>query len=226
MKFSKYIAILAAFAAAAVASAQTAPAASPTAEPKVTTTLNDGVLGVRVEMNVQDPTVSCEDAIKRSVDAALKVTGRENMSSRAVEASMGSILAAITDRNAPARGNVNSTINVKTSFSGGQPVLDAVSDVEIAGEKYHAKTRTLIAADSSTNTQGNVTVTTDRGERFVVPVTFAVDPQGNTTGSAGERSVATTTRQAVATELLVTPAPRSEEAHPVPDPTIVTSKDK
>lgn len=186
MKFSRYIAVLATLAAASVASAQNAAS-----EPNVSTTLKDGVLSVRADMNVTNPTVSCEDAIKSLVAATVKVTGKENMSTKSLEAAFGSILAALTDKNHPAQGNVVSSNSVKESFSGGQPVFDAVSTLEIAGEKYSAETKTVVASDGSVSTQGNVAVTTDRGENYTFPVTLSVDSQGNASGSVGEKSVAT-----------------------------------
>ncbi len=238
MKISKYIAILAAFAVATVASAQTAPSASnangkaPSAvakgkskKPKVSQSMKDGVLSIAVQMDVSDPFVSVSDALKEIMLAVTEITGKDTMSSKPVEASMGSILAAVKDKNHPAKGNIDVNIDVKTRFEDGKPVMNAVTEVAIAGEKYAGETKTVVAADGTTSTQGNVVVTDASGVASTVPVQVAVDAQGNVSGTAGEASVATQTPQAEAAAQIVDTNVASADVTPLPDNTVVTSQD-
>lgn len=238
MKLFKKIAILLAlfvsaslFAADAPASAGNAPQAN-----KITKTENgvtvsvlensDGSVHLEISMD-KNESLSCGEAYKRIVDTVMKALSAEK--TKSVFGTISSLLkTAISDPNAP----LDRPISIKVKFP--KPtdasVMLASTEASIDGQKISAETKTTFNENGTSNTLGNMEVTSPSGVKApMAPVMLTTDASGTVSGMVGDETLSDVSETEAANDITTPTSQRSvtggpgADSTPVPNPTIVTS---
>lgn len=216
MKILKYVAVLASALLVSLTYAADAQSNDPV---KVSVKNDNGAVSVSISVDVKNPTVSCEEALKDVLKKALAAVGADSLNGKAISAAMLAINAALADRNAPALGPVEVSFVVKNKVEAQVNVAEVAANVAIAGEKYQANTETRYnPATQTADTVGNVSAQGQNGVASTMPVLFAVDADGNVKGSVGNTQLSASNEQSP----LTTP-PATDVNDVLPDNTIVTS---
>lgn len=216
MKILKYVAVLASALLVSLTYAADAQSNDPV---KVSVKNDNGAVSVSISVDVKNPTVSCEEALKDVLKKALAAVGADSLNGKAISAAMLAINAALADRNAPALGPVEVSFVVKNKVEAQVNVAEVAANVAIAGEKYQANTETRYnPATQTADTVGNVSAQGQNGVATTMPVLFAVDADGNVKGSVGNTQLSASNEQSP----LTTP-PATDVNDVLPDNTIVTS---
>lgn len=216
MKILKYVAVLASALLVSLTYAADAQSNDPV---KVSVKNDNGAVSVSIFVDVKNPTVSCEEALKDVLKKALAAVGADSLNGKAISAAMLAINAALADRNAPALGPVEVSFVVKNKVEAQVNVAEVAANVAIAGEKYQANTETRYnPATQTADTVGNVSAQGQNGVASTMPVLFAVDADGNVKGSVGNTQLSASNEQSP----LTTP-PATDVNDVLPDNTIVTS---
>ena len=139
MKILKYVAVLASAMLVSLTYAADAQSNDPV---KVSVKNDNGAVSVSISVDVKNPTVSCEEALKDVLKKALAAVGADSLNGKAIRAAMVAINAALADRNAPALGPVEVSFVVKNKVEELVNVAEVAANVAIAGEKYQANTET------------------------------------------------------------------------------------
>ena len=139
MKILKYVAVLASAMLVSLTYAADAQSNDPV---KVSVKNDNGAVSVSISVDVKNPTVSCEEALKDVLKKALAAVGADSLNGKAISAAMVAINAALADRNAPALGPVEVSFVVKNKVEELVNVAEVAANVTIAGEKYQANTET------------------------------------------------------------------------------------
>ena len=218
MKILKYVAVLASAMLVSLTYAADAQSNDPV---KVSVKNDNGAVSVSISVDVKNPTVSCEEALKDVLKKALAAVGADSLNGKAISAAMAAINAALADRNAPALGPVEVSFVVKNKVEELVNVAEVAANVAIAGEKYQANTETRYnPATQTADTVGNVSAQGQNGTATTMPVIFAVDANGTVKGSVGNTQLVDSSSNAQ--NPLTTP-PATDVNDVLPDNTIVTS---
>ena len=226
MKLLKYFAIMALVSVSGLAFAQKAN----TSEPNVSVSMDSGVISLKINFDVTDPTVSSEDALKKALYAALKSLGQETFTGKALGATVAAMNSAMSDPNFPAKGNVELNIQIRQPSA---DVIDTSLVAKLGGETFKVDTRSVSDPSSGNiSTTGNVAVTKADGSSVTSGVNVTTDAAGKVIGNVGSNTVAEQTPAAEAASEMTT-SPESKEVAsgesnptPLPDPTVVISEDK
>lgn len=218
MKILKYVAVLASAMLVSLTYAADAQSNDPV---KVSVKNDNGAVSVSISVDVKNPTVSCEEALKDVLKKALAAVGADTLNGKAISAAMVAINAALADKNAPALGPVEVSFVVKNKVEELVNVAEVAANVAIAGEKYQANTETRYnPATQTSDTVGNVTAQGENGATTSMPVIIAVDANGVAKGSVGNTQLVDSSSNAQ--NPLTTP-PATDVNDVLPDNTIVTS---
>ena len=218
MKILKYVAVLASAMLVSLTYAADAQSNDPV---KVSVKNDNGAVSVSISVDVKNPTVSCEEALKDVLKKALAAVGADTLNGKAISAAMVAINAALADKNAPALGPVEVSFVVKNKVEELVNVAEVAANVAIAGEKYQVNTETRYnPATQTSDTVCNVTAQGENGATTSMPVIFAVDSNGTVKGSVGNTQLVDSSSNAQ--NPLTTP-PATDVNDVLPDNTIVTS---
>ena len=216
MKILKYVAVLASAMLVSLTYAADAQSNDPV---KVSVKNDNGAVSVSISVDVKNPTISCEEALKDVLKKALAAVGADTLNGKAISAAMLAVNAALADRNAPALGPVEVSFVVKNKVEATVNVAEVAANVAIAGEKYQVNTETRYNPSTQlSETVGNVSAQGQNGVSTSKPVILAVDADGNAKGSVGDTQLSASNGQ----NPLTTP-PATDVNDVLPDNTIVTS---
>ena len=222
MKTLKYALILASMIISGALFAQdNAPAKSDGV--KVSSRVENGVITLVIEGSQDSKFVSCDDTLKDIVTRALSILGPKTQMAKAVEAAVAAVKANLKDPKAPSAGKIFVQVQVYPDQE--KPIVDVKTDIQMAGERYQADTKSTIADDGSVTTTGKVVVTDQQGVSKTSPVDVATKPSGDIVAQGPQGPVSEKSQG----QLPVAEAPSvsdSDASVTMPDNTIVSSESK
>ncbi len=192
---------------------------------KVSSRVENGVITLVIEGNQDSKFVSCDDTLKDIVKRALSILGSKSQMSKAVEAAVAAVKAHLKDPKAPATGRIY--VQVQVSPDQDKPIVDVITDIQMAGEKYQASTKSTVADDGSVATTGSITVTDQAGASKTSSVDVATSPAGDIVAQGPQGPVSEKSEGAQQVQNVVSaPAEQGAGNETTPDNTIVATESK
>lgn len=234
MKVLNYIAVLAVMSVGGMLGAQTpapadsAPQAASAANGiRVQSSLNDNEVTVKVDAEAKGLIVSSEDMLKKILAEVLKTIGADTHQGKIFNALMVAVKSSMGSPNDPAEGPVSLSVSIKHDS---ENIYRSNMDFEMNGAKVVSDSKSVVNADQSITTTGNVTVTSPDGAAKTSPIVLDTSVGGSITGSVGNASVADKTVDSARSETLVQTQSKSDaletsgsSSNVIPDNTIIIS---